>query len=110
MNRLFQELCADVRPPVGSIGTSCGDMVWGIRYLIQEFSGQDVIWHRPGDLLITDRMGPTQPATPDGIMQEFDCISLVSVHGKATDSAIYDSHNIEPIPYSVQGITQKEES
>jgi hypothetical protein len=40
--RLFQELCADLKPPMGLIGTPCGNMVWGIRYLIQEYYGQSV--------------------------------------------------------------------
>jgi hypothetical protein len=58
-NWLLQELCVGVRDPVGSIGTSCGDRAWGIRNLIQEYYGQAVIWHRPGELLITDRVGLT---------------------------------------------------
>jgi hypothetical protein len=65
-NRLFQELCADVRPPVGPTGTPCGDRVWGIRYLIQKYYGQSVILHRSGELIITDCVGPTQPTTLDG--------------------------------------------
>jgi hypothetical protein len=55
--------------------------------------------------------------------EEFDCISLVSVDGKLTytrpgDSfvgdtikgATDDNHNLDPIPSSVRGLTQEEES
>jgi hypothetical protein len=55
--------------------------------------------------------------------KEFDCISLVSVDGTTTDTrpgdsfvddtttvATDDNHNIEPIPSSVSGIAQEEES
>jgi hypothetical protein len=55
--------------------------------------------------------------------KEFDCISLVSVDGTTTDTrpgdsfvddtttgATYDNHNIDPIPSSVCGLTQVEES
>jgi hypothetical protein len=62
---LFQELCADVRPPVGPTGTPRGDRVWGIRYLIQKYYEQAVIWHWSGELLITDCVGPTHPTTLD---------------------------------------------
>jgi hypothetical protein len=64
MNRILQELGANVRPTLGPIGTPCGNRVWGIRCLIQKYYGQAVIWHRPGEMLIPDYMGPTQPTSP----------------------------------------------
>jgi hypothetical protein len=55
--------------------------------------------------------------------EEFDCISLVSVDGKTTDTrpgdsfvddtttgATDDSHNLDPIPSTVRGLTQEEDS
>jgi hypothetical protein len=55
--------------------------------------------------------------------EEFSCISLVSVDGIATDTrpgdsfvddtttgVTYDNHNLEPIPSTVRGLTQEEES
>jgi hypothetical protein len=55
--------------------------------------------------------------------EEFDCISLVSIDGTTTDTrpgdsfvddtttgATYDNHNLEPIPSSVRGLTQEEDS
>jgi hypothetical protein len=55
--------------------------------------------------------------------EEFDCISLVSVDSTTTDThpgdsfmddtttgATDDNHNLEPIPSTVRGITQEEES
>jgi hypothetical protein len=56
----------NVRPTLGPIGTPCGNWVWGIRCLIQKYYGQTVIWHRPGELLIPNCVGPTQPTSPDG--------------------------------------------
>jgi hypothetical protein len=66
MNRLFQELGANVRPTLGPTGTPCGDRVWGIRCIIQKYYGQAVIWHRPGELIIPDCMGLAQPTPLDG--------------------------------------------
>jgi hypothetical protein len=53
--------------------------------------------------------------------KEFDCISMVSVDGKTTDTcpgdsfvddtttgATDDNHNLDPIPSSVRGLTQEE--
>jgi hypothetical protein len=55
--------------------------------------------------------------------EEFDCISLVSVDGRTTDThpgdsfvddtttgATYDNHNLDPIPSTVCGLTQEEDS
>jgi hypothetical protein len=55
--------------------------------------------------------------------EEFDCISLVSVDGKTTDTrpgdsfmddtttgSTDDNHNLDPIPSSFRGLTQEEES
>jgi hypothetical protein len=55
--------------------------------------------------------------------EEFDCISLVSVDGITTDTchgdsfvddtttgATDDNHNLEPIPSTVRGLTQEEDS
>jgi hypothetical protein len=55
--------------------------------------------------------------------EEFDCISLVSVDGITTDTrpgdslvddtntgATYDNHNLAPIPSTVRGLTQEEDS
>jgi hypothetical protein len=45
--------------------------------------------------------------------EEFDCISLVSVDGITTDTRpgkTDDNHNLEPIPSSVRGLTQEEDS
>jgi hypothetical protein len=55
--------------------------------------------------------------------EEFDCISLVSVDGRTTDTrpgdsfmddtatyATYDNHNLDPIPSTVCGLTQGEYS
>jgi hypothetical protein len=57
------------------------------------------------------------------LLQEFDCISLVSIDSKTTDTRPGDSfvddtttgttddnHNIDLIPSSVRGLTHKEES
>jgi hypothetical protein len=57
------------------------------------------------------------------LSKEFDCISLVSVDSTTTDtrpgdSFVYDTttgatddnHNLEPIPSSVRGLTQEEDS
>jgi hypothetical protein len=54
--------------------------------------------------------------------EEFDCISLVSVDGRTTDTrpgdslvdatttcATYDNHNLDPIPSTVHGLTQEED-
>jgi hypothetical protein len=56
------------------------------------------------------------------LVEEFDCISLVSIYGKTTDTrpgdsfdddtttgAIHNNHNLEPIPSSVSELTQEEE-
>jgi hypothetical protein len=58
-NWLFQEFCVNVRPPVGPIGTPHGNMIWGIRHLIQEYHGKSFIWYWPGELLIYHRVGPS---------------------------------------------------
>jgi hypothetical protein len=68
-NRLFQELHKNLTPPVGPIGTPCGNMIWGISHLIQEYHIQDSIWYWPWELLVSHRLGPTQPAAPDGTRQ-----------------------------------------
>jgi hypothetical protein len=54
--------------------------------------------------------------------EEFDCISLVSIDGKMTDTCtgesfvdytttctIYNNHHLEPIPTSISEFTQEEE-
>jgi hypothetical protein len=68
-NRLFQELCADGRPPVGPIGTPCGNGIWVIIYLVQEYHWKASIWYCPGELLLAYLLGPTEPAASDGTMQ-----------------------------------------
>jgi hypothetical protein len=55
--------------------------------------------------------------------EEFDCISLVSVDGRTTDTrrgdsfvddtttgAKDDNHNLDPIPSTARGLTQEEDS
>jgi hypothetical protein len=70
-----------------------------------------IVWALLNQLLLTALGG------------EFDCISLVSVEGITRDTrpgdslmddtttgAIDDNHNLEPIPSTVSGLTQKEDS
>jgi hypothetical protein len=96
-NRLLQELGANVRPTMGPIGTPCGNRVWGIRCLLQKYYGQAVIRHRPEELLLPDFVGPTQPTSASFVYDTTTC---------ATD----DNHNLEPIPSTVRGLTQEEDS
>jgi hypothetical protein len=70
-----------------------------------------IVWALLNQLLLT------------ALGEEFDCISRVSVDGKTTDTrpgdsflddtttgATDDNHNLDPIPSSVRGLTQEEES
>jgi hypothetical protein len=70
-----------------------------------------IVWALLNKLLRTD------------LGEEFDCISLVSVNGRTTDTrpgdsfvddtttgATDDNHNIDPIPSTVRGLTQEEDS
>jgi hypothetical protein len=70
-----------------------------------------IVWALLNQLLLT------------GLGEEFDCISLVSIDGITTDTrhgdsfldytttgATDDNHNIEPIPSTVRGLTQEEDS
>jgi hypothetical protein len=56
------------------------------------------------------------------LCEEFNCISLVSVDGRTTDTrpgdsfvddtttgATYDNHSLDPIPSTVRGLTQEED-
>jgi hypothetical protein len=121
-NQLFQELRANVRPPVGPTGTPCGNRIRGIRHLIKECHGQASIWYWPWELLISHRVGPTQPAAPDGTRRRV-WLHIMSVlwhqhidtHpgdwfvDDTTTGAIYDNHRLEPIPSSASEFTQEEE-
>jgi hypothetical protein len=122
-NRLSQELGANVRPTLGPTGTPCGDRVWGIRCLIKSTTdkllygiGQGscsspIVWALLNQLLLT------------ALGEEFDCILLVSVDGRTTDThpgdsfvddtttgATDDNHYIDPISSTVRGLTQEEDS
>jgi hypothetical protein len=70
-----------------------------------------IVWALLNQLLLT------------ALGEEFDCISLVSVDSTTIDThpgdsfvddtttcATDDNHNLEPIPYSVRGLTQEEDS
>jgi hypothetical protein len=70
-----------------------------------------IVWALLNQLLLT------------ALGEEFDCISLASVDGRTTDTrpgdsfvdatttgATYDYHNLDPIPSTVRGITQEEDS
>jgi hypothetical protein len=70
-----------------------------------------IVWALLNQLLLT------------ALGEEFDCISLVSVDGRTTDTrpgdlfvddtttgATDDNHNLDPIPSTVRGLTQEEDS
>jgi hypothetical protein len=91
MNRVFQELRANARPPVRPIGTPYGNTIWGIIDLIQEYHGQllygigrgscssPIVWPLLNQLIMT------------ALDEEFDCISLMSVDEKTIDTHPGDS-------------------
>jgi hypothetical protein len=107
---------------MGPTGTPCGDfgvldasyksttdkLLYGIG---QGSCLSPIVWGLLNQLLLT------------ALGEEFDCISLVSVGGRTTDThpedsfvddtttgATDDNHNLESIPSSVCGLAQEEES
>jgi hypothetical protein len=83
-------------------------MLYGIG---QGGCSSPIVWALLNQLLLT------------ALGEEFDCISLVSVDGRTTDTrpgdsfvddtttgATYDNHNLDPIPSTIRGLTQEEGS
>ena len=79
-----------------------------LLYVIRQvICSSPIVWALLNQLLLT------------ALGEEFDCISLVSVDGKTTNTrpgdsfvddtttgATDDNHNIDPVPSSVRGLTQ----
>jgi hypothetical protein len=91
-----------------SYKSTMGKLLYGIG---QGSCSSPILWALINQLLLT------------ALSEELDCISLVSVDGTTTDTrpgdsfvddtttgATDDNHNLEPIPSSVRGLTQEEDS
>jgi hypothetical protein len=109
---LWAQLEHHVETGFGVSDTSYKITLYKLLYGIDQGScSSPIVWALLNQLLMT------------ALGEEFDCISLVSVDGKTTDTrpgdsfvddtitgATGDNHNLEPIPSSVRGLTQEEES
>jgi hypothetical protein len=109
---LWAQLEHHVATGFGVSDTSYKSTMDKLLYGIDQGScSSPILWALLNQLLLT------------ALGEEFDCISLVSVDGTTTDTrpgdsfvddttkgATYDNHNLEPIPSSVRGLTQEEDS
>jgi hypothetical protein len=109
---LWAQLEHHVVTGIGVSDTSYKSSMDKLLYGISQGScSSPIVWDLLNQLLLT------------ALGQEFECIPLLSVDGTTIDThpgdsfvndtttgATDDNHNIEPIPSSVRGITQEEDS